>query len=159
MAVKHIQESMKMHDGGLATIMVYDMGDFRQQCVDKYCTLARTVGPVPKFAPGRPHPFWQTILLSLRRARLRRRGLSSSALGANTRFRPHLSTRTLENWMLLCARSRVLVVGVPDLLRPVSVLLLLIRQVLRRRRLLRRRSPLQRAGTIRASLQVLLARC
>ena len=37
-----------MHDGGLATTMVYDMGDFLQQCVDKYCTLAKTVGPAPK---------------------------------------------------------------------------------------------------------------
>ena len=45
---KHIKESVKMHDGGIATTMVYDMGDFLQQCVDKYRTLAATVGPAPK---------------------------------------------------------------------------------------------------------------
>ena len=32
---KHIPDTRKMHDGGLATTMVYDMGDVRQQCVGK----------------------------------------------------------------------------------------------------------------------------
>ena len=37
-----------MHYGGMATTMVYGMGDFLQQCVDTYRTLAATVGPAPK---------------------------------------------------------------------------------------------------------------
>ena len=45
---KHIQESVKMHDGGLATTMVYDMEDFLQQCIDKYKALATAVGSAPK---------------------------------------------------------------------------------------------------------------
>ena len=74
---RHIQEAGNMHDGGLATAMVYDMGDFMQQCVDKPKSLAATVGPAPTLRWVGTH-FWLTTLPSHRKVHLRRLGLQES---------------------------------------------------------------------------------
>ena len=87
-----------MHDGGLATTMVYDMGDFLQQCVDKYCSLARTVGSAPKLRRVAT-PFLADDSSLFPQGAPATTGPIVEFLGCNHKFPSHGSTHITDNWM------------------------------------------------------------